>query len=268
MVAVIEREALFVCLIVSGIARVAPTRKIATVSRQKIFFTVNAIFCWLRSHLIHHHGEFSTAPATGSPSLTLTLLLAIKRYRNYIYTTPATRKSSSILFYNNIIKHGFHQDGPRKGERRQAAAGAGRHGPLHRLRQKFRFVPPVLVHARRGAAALQLRRRGGPRHQGLGRVRDWCVLYSIIVLLLYFIVCVLCMGLEAQLSNSASIASAHCSLPPCLSPFSTDMEIGEKAKIHCTPDYAYGSSGFPDWGINPNSALIFEIEVLSVKDGS
>ena len=45
-----------------------------------------------------------------------------------------------------------------------------------------------------------------------------------------------------------------------------DMEVGELAQIHCTPDYAYGVSGFPDWGIEPNSELMFEIEVLSIKD--
>jgi FKBP-type peptidyl-prolyl cis-trans isomerase len=42
-----------------------------------------------------------------------------------------------------------------------------------------------------------------------------------------------------------------------------DMSIGEVAKIHCSPDYAYGPGGFPAWGIQPNSELIFEIEVLS-----
>lgn len=41
------------------------------------------------------------------------------------------------------------------------------------------------------------------------------------------------------------------------------MRIGEVSKIHCTPDYAYGASGFPSWGILPNSELVFEIEVLS-----
>ena len=41
-----------------------------------------------------------------------------------------------------------------------------------------------------------------------------------------------------------------------------DMSIGEIAKIHCSPDYAYGAGGFPAWGIMPNSELVFEIEVL------
>jgi FKBP-type peptidyl-prolyl cis-trans isomerase len=41
------------------------------------------------------------------------------------------------------------------------------------------------------------------------------------------------------------------------------MSIGEIAKIHCTPDYAYGPDGFSAWGIMPNSELVFEIEVLS-----
>lgn len=44
------------------------------------------------------------------------------------------------------------------------------------------------------------------------------------------------------------------------------MSLGEVSKIHCSPDYAYGSSGFPAWGIMPNSELIFEIEVLSINN--
>jgi hypothetical protein len=27
-----------------------------------------------------------------------------------------------------------------------------------------------------------------------------------------------------------------------------DMSLGEVAKIHCSPDYAYGAGGFPAWG--------------------
>mmetsp|Transcript_39050 Transcript_39050/g.44534 ORF Transcript_39050/g.44534 Transcript_39050/m.44534 type:complete len:114 (-) Transcript_39050:107-448(-) len=44
-----------------------------------------------------------------------------------------------------------------------------------------------------------------------------------------------------------------------------DMKIGEAAKILCTPDYGYGAGGFPAWGIQPNSTLCFEIEVLSIQ---
>uniref|UniRef100_A0A7N0TXK2 peptidylprolyl isomerase n=1 Tax=Kalanchoe fedtschenkoi TaxID=63787 RepID=A0A7N0TXK2_KALFE len=43
------------------------------------------------------------------------------------------------------------------------------------------------------------------------------------------------------------------------------MQVGEVARIKCTPDYAYGSGGFPAWGIQPNSELVFEIEVLKVE---
>jgi len=43
------------------------------------------------------------------------------------------------------------------------------------------------------------------------------------------------------------------------------MSLGEVAKIHCSPDYAYGRDGFPAWGIMPNSELVFEIEVLSFQ---
>mmetsp|Transcript_18842 Transcript_18842/g.31248 ORF Transcript_18842/g.31248 Transcript_18842/m.31248 type:complete len:127 (-) Transcript_18842:82-462(-) len=44
-----------------------------------------------------------------------------------------------------------------------------------------------------------------------------------------------------------------------------NMSIGEVARIHCSPDYAYGAGGFEAWGIMPNSELTFEIEVLSFK---
>jgi peptidylprolyl isomerase len=43
------------------------------------------------------------------------------------------------------------------------------------------------------------------------------------------------------------------------------MSLGEIARLHCTPDYAYGSGGFQTWGIMPNSELVFEIEILSIK---
>ncbi|GMY39005.1 peptidyl-prolyl cis-trans isomerase FKBP12 [Fagus crenata] len=43
------------------------------------------------------------------------------------------------------------------------------------------------------------------------------------------------------------------------------MQLGEVARLQCSPDYAYGSGGFSAWGIQPNSVLVFEIEVLSVE---
>eukprot|EP01104_Vermistella_antarctica_P018951 TRINITY_DN7213_c0_g1_i1.p2 TRINITY_DN7213_c0_g1~~TRINITY_DN7213_c0_g1_i1.p2 ORF type:complete len:119 (-),score=12.31 TRINITY_DN7213_c0_g1_i1:55-390(-) len=43
------------------------------------------------------------------------------------------------------------------------------------------------------------------------------------------------------------------------------MRVGDHAKLTCSPDYAYGASGFPAWGIPPNAVLIFEIELLSVQ---
>ncbi|KAH7518678.1 hypothetical protein FEM48_Zijuj09G0196400 [Ziziphus jujuba var. spinosa] len=43
------------------------------------------------------------------------------------------------------------------------------------------------------------------------------------------------------------------------------MQLGEVARLRCSPDYAYGAGGFPAWGIQPNSVLDFEIEVLSVE---
>lgn len=42
------------------------------------------------------------------------------------------------------------------------------------------------------------------------------------------------------------------------------MQLGEVARLRCSPDYAYGAGGFPTWGIQPNSVLVFEIEVLKI----
>ncbi|KAH9582092.1 FKBP-type peptidyl-prolyl cis-trans isomerase domain [Trypanosoma melophagium] len=43
------------------------------------------------------------------------------------------------------------------------------------------------------------------------------------------------------------------------------MSIGEKAELTLSSDYAYGERGFPAWGINPNAALIFEIQLLKIN---
>ncbi|KAM0040074.1 putative peptidylprolyl isomerase [Helianthus debilis subsp. tardiflorus] len=43
------------------------------------------------------------------------------------------------------------------------------------------------------------------------------------------------------------------------------MQLGEVARLTCTPDYAYGAGGFPAWGIQPDSTLVFEIEVLRAQ---
>ena len=45
------------------------------------------------------------------------------------------------------------------------------------------------------------------------------------------------------------------------------MRAGELAELLLSPDFAYGSRGFPAWGIGPNETLLFEIELLSVEQG-
>lgn len=42
------------------------------------------------------------------------------------------------------------------------------------------------------------------------------------------------------------------------------MTLGERAKLTCSPDYAYGDKGFPGV-IPPNSVLIFDVELLGIK---
>ncbi|KAL3311575.1 Peptidyl-prolyl cis-trans isomerase fkbp12 [Cichlidogyrus casuarinus] len=42
------------------------------------------------------------------------------------------------------------------------------------------------------------------------------------------------------------------------------MSLGERAKLTCSPDYAYGARGFPPV-IPPNSTLIFDVELLGIN---
>ncbi|XP_054623153.1 uncharacterized protein LOC129176782 [Dunckerocampus dactyliophorus] len=41
------------------------------------------------------------------------------------------------------------------------------------------------------------------------------------------------------------------------------MSLGQTARLTCTPDYAYGSRGFPPV-IPANATLIFEVELLGI----
>ncbi|KAL1514339.1 hypothetical protein ABEB36_003612 [Hypothenemus hampei] len=42
------------------------------------------------------------------------------------------------------------------------------------------------------------------------------------------------------------------------------LSVGQRAKLTCSPDYAYGSRGHPGI-IPPNSTLIFDVELLEIK---
>jgi len=42
------------------------------------------------------------------------------------------------------------------------------------------------------------------------------------------------------------------------------MSIGEKAVLHISADYGYGSTGVPGY-IPPHSALDFEVELLEIN---
>lgn len=45
------------------------------------------------------------------------------------------------------------------------------------------------------------------------------------------------------------------------------MSVGQRAKLTCSPDYAYGLTGHPGI-IPPNSTLIFEVELLGLESGN
>ncbi|XP_068624932.1 peptidyl-prolyl cis-trans isomerase Fkbp12-like [Battus philenor] len=42
------------------------------------------------------------------------------------------------------------------------------------------------------------------------------------------------------------------------------MSVGERARLTCSPDFAYGSRGHPGI-IPPNATLIFDVELLRVE---
>jgi len=42
------------------------------------------------------------------------------------------------------------------------------------------------------------------------------------------------------------------------------LSVGQRAKLVCSPDYAYGSRGHPGV-IPPNATLIFDVELLRVE---
>ncbi|KAE8213305.1 hypothetical protein CF319_g5266 [Tilletia indica] len=42
------------------------------------------------------------------------------------------------------------------------------------------------------------------------------------------------------------------------------LSLGQKAKLTCTPDYAYGARGFPPV-IPANATLCFEVELLKIE---
>lgn len=45
---------------------------------------------------------------------------------------------------------------------------------------------------------------------------------------------------------------------------SLQMSVGQRAKLTCTPDYAYGPKGHPGI-IPPNATLIFDVELLGLE---
>ncbi|KAI9638597.1 FK506-binding protein 1 [Dioszegia hungarica] len=44
----------------------------------------------------------------------------------------------------------------------------------------------------------------------------------------------------------------------------TQLSVGQKANLICTPDYAYGARGFPPV-IPANATLKFEVELLKIQ---
>lgn len=62
--------------------------------------------------------------------------------------------------------------------------------------------------------------------------------------------------------------SMHCphasTYPEPHSPFPLQMSVGQRAKLICSPDFAYGSKGHPGI-IPPNATLTFDVELISLE---
>jgi FKBP-type peptidyl-prolyl cis-trans isomerase FkpA len=52
---------------------------------------------------------------------------------------------------------------------------------------------------------------------------------------------------------------------PCWTEGVQRMKVGEKAKLVCPSEIAYGDSGTPDGSIPPGATLVFEVELLGIK---
>jgi FKBP-type peptidyl-prolyl cis-trans isomerase FkpA len=52
---------------------------------------------------------------------------------------------------------------------------------------------------------------------------------------------------------------------PCWSEGVQRMKVGEKAKLVCPAEIAYGDRGTPDGAIPPGSTIVFEVELLGIK---
>lgn len=44
----------------------------------------------------------------------------------------------------------------------------------------------------------------------------------------------------------------------------SQMSVGQRAKLTCSPDFAYGNKGHPGI-IPPNATLVFDVELLSLE---
>lgn len=44
------------------------------------------------------------------------------------------------------------------------------------------------------------------------------------------------------------------------------MGVGESARLLMTSDYAYDKTGFPAYDIPPYASVVFDIEILAIKD--
>jgi FKBP-type peptidyl-prolyl cis-trans isomerase FkpA len=52
---------------------------------------------------------------------------------------------------------------------------------------------------------------------------------------------------------------------PCWSEGVQRMKVGERAKLVCPSEIAYGDRGTPDGSIPPGATLVFEVELLGIK---
>lgn len=108
----------------------------------------------------------------------------------------------------------------------------------------------------------------GFRRSALQSIRlSWYKWNNLGHLTLYCSSCSVLPSFKGSLANAKNVLAYESPFSPLslcckTNAFPPQMSVGQRARLTCSPDYAYGRDGYPPT-IPPNSTLIFDVELLS-----